>query len=68
MERNLFRRVEVAFPLLDKKLRDRVIADIEDYLADSAQSWLLRADGSYVRPEKMTLPGIQQKLMEDPPA
>ncbi|MGQ0696910.1 MAG: polyphosphate kinase 1 [Panacagrimonas sp.] len=49
MERNLFRRVEVAFPLKDKKLRARVLEHLEAYLADTAQSWLLQADGQYVR-------------------
>lgn len=54
MERNLFRRVEVAFPLKDKKLRKRVLADLEAYLADTAQSWLLQPDGTYLR---ATTPG-----------
>lgn len=68
MERNLFRRVEVAFPLKDKKLRARVLGDLEAYLADTAQSWLLQADGRYER-STCSAAGhakpIQARLMED---
>jgi len=49
MERNFFRRVETAFPLLDSELRDRVIADLQTYLADNTQAWILDADGEYRR-------------------
>ena len=49
MERNLFRRVEVAFPIQTKKLRNRVVKQLELYLQDNAQTWELQADGSYCR-------------------
>jgi polyphosphate kinase len=49
MERNLFRRVEIAFPVLDKKIRERITEHLNAYLADTAQSWLLQADGTYER-------------------
>jgi len=49
MERNFFRRVEAAFPLLDAELRDRVLADLQTYLADNTQAWVLDADGEYRR-------------------
>ncbi len=49
MERNLFRRVEIAFPLKDKRLRNQVVSDLEAYLADKAQTWALQADGRYER-------------------
>ena len=50
MPRNFFRRVEVAFPILNKKLRKRVIEEaFELYLHDNTQAWELQADGSYVR-------------------
>ncbi|HUR39951.1 MAG TPA: polyphosphate kinase 1, partial [Verrucomicrobiae bacterium] len=66
MERNFFRRVEVAFPVLDKKHRDRVIADLNGYLEDTAQAWLLQPDGTYQRaPTQPGAKGIQQKLMEE---
>jgi polyphosphate kinase len=66
MERNLYRRVEIAFPLLDKTLRTEVIAQLQAYVDDTALSWLLQADGSYCR--AATLPGtvsVQQKLLDE---
>jgi polyphosphate kinase len=49
MERNFFRRVEIAFPVLDPALRASLRADIDAYLADSADAWLLTTDGTYQR-------------------
>ena len=50
MERNLHRRIEVAFPVLDPALRQRVIEEALDYyLRDNMQSWLLQDDGTYIR-------------------
>ena len=49
MERNFFRRVEIAFPILDPALRASLREDLEAYLADSADAWLLSADGTYRR-------------------
>jgi polyphosphate kinase len=49
MERNFFRRIEVAFPIERKEHRDRIIADLEIYLADNQQAWGLEADGTYRR-------------------
>lgn len=48
MERNLLRRVETCYPILDKKLANRVIADgLKIFLQDNCQAWKLAADGSY---------------------
>jgi polyphosphate kinase len=49
MERNFFRRVEIAFPILDASLRDEIRADLKTYLDDTADAWELQADGSYRR-------------------
>lgn len=51
MERNMFRRVETCFPLEIKALRDRIIQDLEYYLKDNTQAWILGADGIYRLPE-----------------
>ncbi|SHE63650.1 polyphosphate kinase [Modicisalibacter ilicicola DSM 19980] len=51
MERNMFHRVETCFPILDKKLAQRVRKDLETYLVDNCQSWLLLEDGSYQKQE-----------------
>ncbi len=49
MERNFFRRVEIAFPVLRKQLQERIYQDLETYLADNTNAWELRPDGCYVR-------------------
>jgi polyphosphate kinase len=50
LERNLLRRVEVCFPILDPALRARVREEaLDNYLADNANAWELQADGSYRR-------------------
>jgi len=49
MPRNLYRRVEVAFPFEDKSIRERVIKDMQNYLADNTNAWILNQDGSYER-------------------
>jgi polyphosphate kinase len=49
MDRNFFRRIEIMFPILDDGLKARVMADLDTYLADSAEAWELRADGEYRR-------------------
>ncbi|HVK99287.1 MAG TPA: polyphosphate kinase 1, partial [Dongiaceae bacterium] len=50
MERNLYRRVEICFPVLDAKLAQRVYAEgLEIYLKDNCQAWQMRSDGTYQR-------------------
>ncbi|MGE5624927.1 MAG: polyphosphate kinase 1 [Bacillota bacterium] len=49
MERNFFRRVEVCFPVTQKKLRDRLLIDLKRYLKDNTGAWQLSADGRYRR-------------------
>jgi len=49
MERNLDKRVETCFPLEGKKLTARAKQELQAYLSDNTQSWLLQPDGSYVR-------------------
>ena len=50
MERNFFRRIELAFPILDPKLKKRVITEgLKFYLADNQQSWDMNGEGVYQR-------------------
>lgn len=50
MNRNLFRRIEVAFPVIDKTLKKRVMQEgLMPYLKDNLNSWELDADGNYQR-------------------
>ncbi|MDO5610526.1 MAG: polyphosphate kinase 1 [Pseudomonadota bacterium] len=52
LERNLLRRVETCFPILDAKLAKRVKAEtLDNYLADNQNAWELQADGDYLRVE-----------------
>lgn len=48
MERNLTRRVELLFPILDPLLRDHIRDDIlQVYLSDNVKARRLRTDGKY---------------------
>lgn len=48
MDRNFFRRVEIAFPILDIKLKKRVINEgLLVHLKDNNLSWKMKEDGSY---------------------
>jgi polyphosphate kinase len=50
MERNLLRRIETCFPILDAKLGTRVFDEsLANYLADNTQAWELGSDGNYMR-------------------
>jgi polyphosphate kinase len=50
MERNMLRRIEVCFPILDPELGKRVYDEaLANYLADNTQAWNLLADGHYER-------------------
>ncbi len=50
MDRNFFRRIELCFPILDKKLRNRVVNEgLMLYLDDNSQAWEMQPDGTYTR-------------------
>ena len=50
MERNFFKRIELAFPILDPKLKKRVITEgLKFYLADNQQGWDMNSQGTYQR-------------------
>ncbi len=50
MGRNLYRRVETAFPIEDPRLKARVLREgLELALADNCQAWILAPDGTYGR-------------------
>jgi polyphosphate kinase len=66
MDRNFFRRIEICFPVLDKKLKTRVIREgLQAYLADNAQAWEMDADGAYVRKQPAKARhAAQEELLE----
>jgi polyphosphate kinase len=48
MDRNFFRRVEVAFPIRDRRLKRRVIAEgLSVCLGDNQSAWVMQSDGHY---------------------
>ena len=50
MDRNFFRRIETCFPVLNPKLKKRVINEgLKPYLRDNVQAWEMQSDGSYRR-------------------
>ena len=66
MERNLFQRVETAFPVLASNLAERMLEGaVELAFADNRQAWILQPDGSYLHawPEPDEPPRIAQELL-----
>ena len=50
MERNVFKRIELAFPILDRKIKKRVIHEgLRFYLSDNQQTWEMNGEGGYTR-------------------
>lgn len=49
MERNLLKRNESCFPVRQKSLKKQLRRDLDLYLADNCQAWILHGDGSYER-------------------
>ena len=49
MSRNMFRRVETGFPIEHKQLKTRVLNDLDCYLKDNSQAWVMQSDGSYIQ-------------------
>ena len=65
MHRNFFRRIEVCFPILDKKLKKRVIDEgLNAYLQDNLQAWIMDSDGHYkLKPARRGAAKCAQKLL-----
>lgn len=67
MTRNLHYRVEVCFPIEEKRTSDTVIKyGLLNYLSDNTQAWSLQSDGSYKRlkPGASKPRSAQQLLLE----
>jgi polyphosphate kinase len=68
MPRNLYRRIEVVFPVYDPRLRRQIIEDIlPAYLRDNAFATELHANGAYIpvpRPESEPLFSAQEYFLE----
>ncbi len=66
MYRNLFKRIEVCFPILDAKVKKRVIQEgLDIYLKDNINAWEMMPDGTYHLAHKRgTQNSAQQALMQ----
>lgn len=64
MERNLYARVEIMFPILNevckKKINDEIL---KNYIKDNTNTWELQKDGSY-KPIRSGAYSAQNKLLE----
>ncbi|MEZ4462046.1 MAG: polyphosphate kinase 1 [bacterium] len=68
MNRNLFRRIEETVAIEDPRLSKRVLDEgFNLYLKDNTQTWMLGADGQYVRstPGNATPVNAQLELLDD---
>ena len=67
MDRNFFRRIEACFPVLEPRLKKRVIAEgLKPYLKDNTQAWDMDMNGDYRRKQpRRTKPyNAQTALLE----
>lgn len=65
MTRNMIKRVEIAFPILDKKLKAHILSIMKLYLYDNTKAWVLDSDGIYMKlsPRGHKPVSAQQELM-----
>ena len=65
MDRNFFRRIEIAFPIRREKYKRRILEDLETYLSDNTQAWQLDNEGHYhiVVPENEQIVCAQDELL-----
>ena len=66
MYRNFFKRIEVCFPILDPKVKRRLIKEgLEIYLKDNLNAWEMTSAGTYhLRPKRGSPLSAQQSLMQ----
>jgi len=49
MPRNLRNRIEQCTPILDEKIKLSIFNDLNTYIKDNSNAWLMQADGQYVQ-------------------
>lgn len=62
-ERNLERRVEICFPVRKAALAQRIVKELELYLTDNVDAWVLDREGQYRRVAKGTVARSAQRLL-----
>jgi polyphosphate kinase len=66
MDRNLFRRIEVAFPVLDKTLKQKAIYEGLHMLLKDKSAWIMNSNGTYRQSKGLTQnvpPSGQENLL-----
>ncbi|MGB4116162.1 MAG: polyphosphate kinase 1 [Polaromonas sp.] len=64
MNRNMLRRIELAWPVTDPVIRQRIIDEcLVAYLHDGVDAWDLQANGTYMRVNTQPQLGAQAALM-----
>lgn len=64
MERNLYNRIEILFPIQDESIRKRIKQEIfKNYLKDNMYAWEMQADGTY-KPMRNGSHSAQEKLLQ----
>ena len=64
MERNLYNRIEVLFPILNEACRKRIKNEIfKNYLKDNRDAWEMKSDGTY-KPMRNGTHSAQETLLQ----
>ncbi|CEG55774.1 polyphosphate kinase 1 [Legionella fallonii] len=64
MERNLYHRIEIMFPILDEQCKKRIKQEIiKNYLKDNSNTWEMHSDGTY-KPNTQGSNCAQEKLIK----
>ncbi|MDP2804823.1 MAG: polyphosphate kinase 1 [Gallionellaceae bacterium] len=64
MDRNFFRRIEACFPLLDPRLKKRVIEEgLKVYLQDNCQAWDMNSEGGWTLKTSRAVEKCAQKTL-----
>jgi len=65
MSRNMVRRIEIAWPILDAQMQARIMQEcIEPYLDDTEDAWMLGSNGEYRQETKANAHCAQKTLIK----
>lgn len=63
MTRNMVRRVEIEFPILDPSIQKEIIEILQMQLKDTLKARILQSDGTYTRPDRTKIQYNSQEEM-----
>jgi len=49
MPRNLRNRIEQCTPILDDSIKSKILANLNTYMQDDSNAWLMQSDGQYAQ-------------------